>query len=360
MLREIAKNLRCLVTDNKLIFALISVSLIISVMTLLYVTVEVQYNSAGEISAESNFSFVGILPQDDDMDTLSKQLDDFCKNHDAVKYHYVSYNCGGEKLAFSLAAFFKDEDLQKYIDSQQYITKKVTADELISGNAVLMKDNAVDLSGELSLNSVPLNIAAAYSDSSLPFADGVIPLQTALQTGAEPVAYIVSLESDTSGEILRKYRDDLVDIFGSERVLTEADSAVLADSAEGFNGENITLIVMAAAAFVNIVFLFMYTIKKRIRNILVYKLCGATSSQISYIIYLEMLAVIAAHIIVAFLVFRLGLFNIIKRYDTAFAYGLSPEHYLFTAFAAILIETIFVYPTILKYAKTDAIKLKRM
>lgn len=366
MFSEIAKNIRCLVTKNKLIFGIISISLIISVMTLLYVSVKIEYNAFIEEASELNYTFIGIYNNGESVSSAEETLSAFAERHSGVNYSFMLFQCDktfelyGRSGSLYLAAFFNKDDLQRYMNDLVFDTgKELTANDLtdISG-AVLLSDYSS--ANEVSMNDIPLTIVGKYSGGYLPSADGIVALESAISADAEPIYYVVQLDKSLTGDTIRKYNDDLSRAFDGAKVINNIDVlSPLEGMIIGMTRENITLLIMAIAAFVNIVFLYMFLIKKRIRQVFVYKLCGATSDKITSILYTEMAIVVLFHVIIAFLVFRFGLFQLIKKYDIAFAYGLSLRHYLISGFGAFLIETVAMRPVFKRYSRMKPVNVKQ-
>lgn len=358
------RNLKVFIKTNNIAFVILVIGMITSVITFVYTFVRIDYYNAITSTAETDLSEI-VMSKDTDI-TLSPEISErlavYCSNNDFVKYVYANISVTGNEDFDEYSYLICDlSDNNNYFadllnTNIMYSGKWFSNDELKESSpvCVLSGMNYSEIS-EVFCGSTELNVVGIMNESSPTC--GYVPLST-VEKNNIPVSYITfkTASSNMTYAMLEAFVNDISDSFPEFKVQSEL-SKKADDKAGVFDSENTAMLCMGIIASVNVAYLYIYVLKRKLKIIYVYKLSGVKNSTILAVFIAEFMMIIISAFLAAVLLFQFCIYPVISERDIAFALGLSLKHYVASALSMLIIFMITVCPVAVYYIKKNTVEI---
>lgn len=333
------------------------VGLVVSTVTLIYVTVKL--DTFSDLLSNSELSLNRIQLNNSDtqwsIDDISDKLQSYYENNSSVKYIYGLIE--NPKCVVTCVITDEKEILDTYMKGNTPIKGRFFSEnEIANGENVMVAVGVGTKLESIDFNGNKIKVVGSMIPNGI--TNGYIPLNTVRKNNIIPNKYIVMYDSELTISEIKKYIADLENIFPEAKVETMMDyysenGKLLLDF------ENVYLIIMAIVSVLSCAYLYSYIIQIRIRQIYIFKLCGATISKLVRLFLLEIIFIIIFQYIISLIIFRVCLIPALNKFDIAFIYGYSFRHILI-AFAIIALAALLVFiPMLVFYCKKNAIEIKQ-
>lgn len=351
------KNLRGFITKHTTVFFIMLIGLAISTVTIMYITIKTDCGtdygdiaslSLDKIEMDNSEALLGI-------EDVSQRLQSYYDDNSSV--NYICALIEGDDI-FALAFITDEKDnLSRIHSGCKPIDGRFFTDDEISGgeNVMITLGLGTEQQSE-SINGADIKTVGCFA------ADGrtnaYIPLKTVIDNGIIPTAYNIYYDSDLTVSQTKESKSRLEELFPELEVQTKMD--YIKDNAPpNFDFDTLALIVMSAVSILSCAYLYSFMIQMRIKDIYIFKICGASIKNLIGIYTAELLMILLLQFALSLLIFAGCLIPALHKYDIAFVYGMSPKHFVF-AFAAIAALALIIYiPVLTFYCRKNAVQIKQ-
>lgn len=352
------KNLIIFMKRYTVLFIITMISLVLSTLTMMYVVVKLDCLSDNLSRGDLSMNCIklnnseAMLPIQDISDRL------------------ISYKKGSEQVDsvlgmirsenISAACIIDDEanHLKKYAEQNLLLSGRAfNDDELVNGsNVMITVGSRAEVDYQIDLNGCQYTVVGSMSGNKL--TNAYVPIRSCISNNIVPFEYKIVYTEDMSVDTIKENIAELKKLFPEMKVETVMDyyreKGILS-----FDFENTFLIIMAIVSLTSCAFLYSYIIDKRVKDIYIYKICGAAKSKLLCIALAELVCILIMQLIPALLLFLFVLIPVQKKYDVVFYYGYSYYHIL-TAVAIVIVCALIIYlPVLINTFRKSAVELKQ-
>ncbi|WP_124098235.1 FtsX-like permease family protein [Ruminococcus sp. Marseille-P6503] len=353
----VAKNLKNFISKHTLVFIIMLAALTVSTITILYVTVKLDTLSDGLSAGDLELDQIRLKNTESllAIDDISDRLQSYYENNSSV---LCVQGCIDTSDAY-VTCFITDEkkNLADFSEKYKPISGSFFSDEDIeNGNNVMVSVGIGTELKSVSLGDEEIKITGSYAPDGI--SNGYIPKNTVVNNGIIPDEYKIIYSDELSVRQAKEYKGQLEELFPEFEIETRMDY-VLKEAPLMLDFENVCLILMAVVAVISCAYLYAYVIQMRINEIYIFKLCGASAARLARIFLCELLLLLMLQFFTAFIIFRLCLINILKKYDFAFTYGYSWIHTVITFGIIIALSLMVFAPVLIYYCRKNAVEIRQ-
>lgn len=356
ILSIVSKNIKNFITKNAVVFGIMFTALVVSTVTILYVIVKLDTLSDKASAGNMTLDQISLNNKSQmSIDDISDRLQSYYEDNNSV-----TDICGlieGDKCYVSCFITDEKKNLENFSQQSKPLDGKFFSDKDIEdGNDVMI---TVGMGVGLKSNKIgDTEIKVIGNFGTNHRANGYIPQKTVIKNNIIPESYKITYDHDLTTKQTKDYKAELEELFPEMKVETEMDQ-MLENGPLLLEFDNICLIVMAIVAVISCAYLYSYIIHMRTKEIYVFKICGSSPWRLVSIFLCELSFILIAQFIVAYLIFRLVIMQILKNYDFAFTYGYSWVHTALTFVIITVLSLVVFLPVLLYYCKKNAIEIKQ-
>lgn len=357
------KNMIVFIKNNVFAFAVLMIGLVVSAITLLYLSVRIDYYEAVRNSSTLDFSQVFI--ENNVSATVSELRDQLLeyqnKNSNITQiYCKVPVYSAGINEEYFICDLTKDNIILNQAKNNNDMESGTffSDDDLTNGNNVCVLSGVYDFKSKtVDCGSFELDVIGNLNQSSVD--KGYIPYETLAKNNYIPDKVYLSFgDKDLAVVLMKNYVSDMEKEFPDWVVQTNVDD-LASDKSDIFTSENKAMIAMILVAVFNVAYLYIFVLQKRLKTIYIYKITGATNAKIFRIFSIEFFYLLIVQMVVSISVFKFIVVPIISKYDLVFGYGVSIKHYIFACAVMLILCILFVFPPMLFYIRKNAIEIKQ-
>ena len=354
----IFKNLKNLVVNNTVVFVIIMLALVVSTVTVTYIVVKTDSNSDYVDNSQMDLDSIR-LKSDEDIavsDDIFKRISEHCKNDDRVLSCECNFNSEDGEM---ITCFVYNEQklLHEQLDKMAFASgRALTDDEISGGKNVYVSVGLSYTAGEIDLDGVTYECVGRSSRNGE--TNGYIPQLSALNNKLVPVSYNILYDHDLSISEFGEIMGELEKEFPEFKVENQADFQN-ENYSRRLNKDNIFLLLVAFIAVIACAYIYTYILQKRLGEICIFKICGASRQQLVGMFTIEMCCILLLQYVLSFAVVKFILIPFIREYDFAFVYFFSAKHLIISYSLFTFITLIVFFPLLLRYCGKYAMTLKQ-
>lgn len=342
----VIKNLKNFIIKHTVVFIIMFIALIISTITILYVVVKLDCLSDKFSAGDLSLNKIDLKNNECQLaiDDISDRFQSYYENNSSV-----NYVCGYLDSDEGYMGFFitdEKENLKKF--SEQYKPMKgrfFSDDEIENGDEVMIIVGIGTELKSMTYDNTNFKVIGSYAPNNM--ANGYLTQKSLIKNNIIPTTYSIVFDKELSVQEIKEFKIETTMDYISE------NAPVMLDF------ENICLLLMVIAAIISCAYLYSFILQMRVNKIYIFKLCGASPGNLMKIFVSEMIALLIMQFGVAFIIFRVILINVLKKYDVAFYYGYSRIHVII-AFLIIFVLCLLIFiPVLFYYCKKNAIQIKQ-
>ena len=354
----IFKNLKNLVVNNKVVFIIMTLALVVSTVTVTYIVVKTDSNS--DYVDNSQMALDSIRLKSDEgiaiTDDIAKRLSEHCEKDDMILECTCNFYSEDEAM---LTCFVYNEEqlLHEQLDKMAFASgRALTDDEISGGENVYVSVGLSYTAGEINLDGVTYECVGRSSRNGE--TNGYIPKLSALKNKLVPVSYNILYDHDLSISEFGKIMGDLEKEFPEFKVENQADFQN-ENYSRRLNKDNVYLLLVAFIAIIACAYIYTYILQQRLGEICIFKICGASRRQLAGMFTVEMCCILLLQYVLSFSVVKFILIPFIREYDFAFVYFFSAKHLIISYSLFTFITLIVFLPLLLRYCGKNAMALKQ-
>ena len=229
-------------------------------------------------------------------------------------------------------------------------------DEIENGDEVMIIVGIGTELKSMTYDNTNFKVIGSYAPNNM--ANGYLTQKSLIKNNIIPTTYSIVFDKELSVQEIKEYKKELEELFPEFKIETTMDY-ISENAPVMLDFENICLLLMVVAAIISCAYLYSFILQMRVNKIYIFKLCGASPGNLMKIFVSEMIALLIMQFGVAFIIFRVILINVLKKYDVAFYYGYSRIHVII-AFLIIFVLCLLIFiPVLFYYCKKNAIQIKQ-
>lgn len=353
----VIKNLKNFIIKHTVVFIIMFIALIISTITILYVVVKLDCLSDKFSAGDLSLNKIDLKNNECQLaiDDISDRFQSYYENNSSV-----NYVCGYLDSDEGYMGFFitdEKENLKKF--SEQYKPMKgrfFSDDEIENGDEVMIIVGIGTELKSMTYDNTNFKVIGSYAPNNM--ANGYLTQKSLIKNNIIPTTYSIVFDKELSVQEIKEYKKELEELFPEFKIETTMDY-ISENAPVMLDFENICLLLMVIAAIISCAYLYSFILQMRVNKIYIFKLCGASPGNLMKIFFSEMIALLIMQFGVAFIIFRVILINVLKKYDVAFYYGYSRIHVII-AFLIIFVLCLLIFiPVLFYYCKKNAIQIKQ-
>lgn len=354
------KSLKSFIQNNKVVFTILLASLVFSSMIFIYVIVKQQYVNA-YLEDGLDLSYVTLentssLSAEEVSEKLNKYSSE--SKHELTIYAIANLRDSNNKIydmiTYPVSEMENLERLNK--KDSVYIGSFFSQEDIVKGNNVCLLVSSFGESPKMFYADTKFEVIGSlnsYTDY-----DGVVTYKSLVNNNIVIEKYFIGFGSDIStGVGLKMYTDELTKLFPEFNVVNQLD-IVASQMPETVTFENTAMTFMILLAILDVSYLYVFIIQKRMKNMLVYKLNGCTNFKLVLILMVELLIICLVQFLISVVLFRVVAVPYVVKYDLAFKYGLSIYHYLLSGAIMMILCLITLIPFMIYYCRVPVVRIR--
>lgn len=362
LLKISIKNIKSFANKYTSVFVILIIGFVLSSITLIYVTVKLDSKSGDISSADVSLNVISLDNEETkiSVNNIKDAIIKYCKNDSMVNYAYCEFSNSTGKSTYSTAAIITDENnyMKNFNNKSQPLTgEMLSEDDLKNGNQVgvivsqMNDDKCIQVDGHAFKNKGSV-IRSEHTPIHF-----YIPLKSVEKLNLIPNNYCIVYKKNLNLNEIYDTKKELKESFPDFKIKNEMDN-YHEDSLFSIDKTDIYMLIMSAVAILSVAYLYTYIIRKRINQIYIFKISGASSFDIYKILFSETMILLLFQDLISIIIFRFVLIPIINKHDIVFAYCWSWYHVAF-AFLALFILTVFIFtPIMLFFSTKNAVRIK--
>lgn len=353
------KNLKNFAFKHTLIFLITMISLLLSAVTAVYVTVKLDSLSDYADNTDLELDYIR-LENTDSRIPLDQMLDraaEHCSTNKDIACFVAVFETDGLDATCVMAGekdYYDNYKQMNLLNRGRFFEDN----ELENGDDVVL---AVMINEADNRATQTIIEGHEYTTVGYLRTDGrtnkYIPLKSALKYNFIPVKYEIyyTEKFDLSGML--RALDDTKKSFPEFKVTNTIED--IDNAGFRFDLKNSMLILMAIVSLVSCAYMYSYILSMRIRQIYIFKICGASPKQLVGISLAEMFFIMLIQFIPAALISRFVIFELLKDNDYMFCYVFSFGHILFACGIICLCALLIYLPMLFKTFCKTAVQLRQ-
>lgn len=354
----IFKNLKNLVVNNKIVFIIMTLALVVSTVTVTYIVVKTDSNSDYLDNNKMDLNAVR-LKSDENIavsDDVFKRISEHCDKDDMILSCECNFNSEDGEMV-TCFVYNEQEQLHEQLEKMTIVNgRALTDDEISGGENVYVSVGLSYTAGEIILDGVTYKCVGRSSRNGE--TNGYIPQLSALKNKLVPVSYNILYDHDLSISEFGEIMGELEKEFPEFKVENQADFQN-ENYPRRLNSDNIYLLLVALIAVIACAYIYTYILQHRLGEICIFKICGASRRQLVGFFTIEMCCILLLQYIISYAVFRLMLIPFVREYDFAFVYAFSVKHLLISYLIFTVVSLIVFFPSLFRYCGKNAIALRQ-
>lgn len=353
------RNFKNFAAKHTLIFFITMISLLLSTVTAIYVTVKLDGLSDYADNADLDLNYIRLENEDSSipLDEMIDKADKYCSEHNDIACFVAVFETDGLDATSVIARekqYYENCKEMNLLNRGRYFEDS----ELENGDDVVL---AVMINEADKRATTTVIDGHEYTTVGYLRTDKVtnkyIPLNSALKYDLMPINYEIYYkdELDLSGMLnaLDETKESFPE-FNITNTIEDIDNAGI-----HLDLKNSMLILMAIISLISCAYMYSYILGMRLKQVYIFKICGASPSELIGISLTEIFVIMLIQFIPAALISRFVIYELLKENDYMFCYTFSLSHILF-ACGIICFCAVFIYlPMLFKTFKKTAVQLRQ-
>lgn len=353
------KNLKAFITKSPVMFAVFICCLAASTITLMYSVVLLQNGNSLDNSVEGDTTVVNAENTVGlSTDEIQSRLSEFLSSHKNVLCYTTAMAFDVNKNSYTLKAFIGNEKemYDKTIENCSYESGRMLSENDFSGNnPVCVMSGYYEDAQTIYLEDKEISVVGRVNGKErtcyAPFGAAFGAERT-----VESFAVDIGKEGDTA-EKLRLYTNELKLLFPELSVKNNLDTEKISSlKSAGFGA--IAVFLLVVISIINVSFLYAYIIRKRLREIMIFKICGSSVLGLVKVFLCELLLITAIQSLVSLLLMKLLIVPVVAEYDAVFRYNFNAVSAAVSIIITAVISFVVLVPYTIKYCRMSCIELK--
>lgn len=353
------KNIILSFKKNKLLMIMMMLAFVVSLITLIYVIVKLDCGC--DILDNSKFKLSRITLDNRQTNYSIDELISYANKYNCNYKDYKVKKFYGyiQSPDIDLACVISNE--QKYFDDIRksktaYKGRMLTSDEISNGSNVFVTCNYFLNSDSINIDGHKLSLVGCMPENDI--SNGFIPLNTVKKNQFELFRFCIEYNKDINLNDFKSLKKDIEKAFPDMDAKNSMEIFSTGGN-ESLNFDNLCLILMSVVSVFACGYMYVYIIQRRIRQIKIMKICGATPFDNLAIMMGEVIIIAVSQIVFSFLIFRFVLVNFLDKYDVCFSYGWSIKHILLGSSIMLGLMLLIFIPSLFFFCRMNPIKLKK-
>ena len=353
------KNLKSFILKTPLIFVIFICCLAASTITLMYSVVLLQNVNSLDSSVEDDITLISInnsanLSSDEIFSRLSEFL---ASNENAVCYTTVTA-FDENKNTYKLKAFIGNEKemFDKVLENcSSESGRMLSENDFESKNPVCVMSGYYESVDKLYFEDKEISVIGRIIGKEQAC---YVPFGTVLGSDSYIEDFIVDItkDGDTAAK-LKLYTKELKLLFPELSVYNNIDTERVS-SLESIGFGAIAIILLVVISILNVSFLYAFIIRKRLREIIIFKICGSSVFGLVRVFLWELLLITAMQSLASVFLMKFLIVPVVTKYDVAFRYNFNSVSIAVSIIITAVISFLILIPYMIKYCRMSCIELK--